>query len=286
VTPSERDKLIGVLLRVGVFALIAILGYVLFPMILVALLGDGALLVVATLATFATAAVANAVSLRIYERAQLADIGMGWTAASRRNLIVGTIGGIAAGVIVMGVPLLVRVADLAPVPDQQFHWPSLLFVSLILLFGAVGEEMLFRGYAFQVLVRVIGPYATILPMAVLFGLAHSPNQSFTWLALVNTTLWGVILGYAFLRSGDLWLPIGLHFGWNFTLPLFGVSLSGFTMGVTGFAVRWKVGDLWSGGAYGPEGGLLTSAIVVALFFYLRRAPVQHQDAFLLEETRP
>jgi uncharacterized protein len=285
VTPTERDKLLGVLLRVGVFALIAILGYVLFPMILIALLGDGALLVVATLATFATAAVANAVSLRIYERAQLADIGMGWTAASRRNLIVGTIGGIGAGVIVLGVPLLVRVADLAPVPDQQFHWPSLLFVSLILLFGAVGEEMLFRGYAFQVLVRVIGPYATILPMAVLFGLAHSPNQSFTWLALVNTTLWGVILGYAFLRSGDLWLPIGLHFGWNFTLPLFGVSLSGFTMGVTGFAVRWKVGDLWSGGAYGPEGGLLTSAIVVALFFYLRRAPVQHQDAFLLEETQ-
>jgi membrane protease YdiL (CAAX protease family) len=121
-------------------------------------------------------------------------------------------------------------------------------------------------------------------MAVLFGLAHSPNLNFTWLALANTVLWGVVLGYAFVRSGDLWLPIGLHFGWNWTLPLFGANLSGFTMGVTGYSIEWKVGGLWSGGAYGPEGGLLTSAIVVALFFYLHRVPIQHQDAFLLRET--
>jgi len=144
--------------------------------------------------------------------------------------------------------------------------------------------MLFRGYGFQILVRAIGLFATILPMAVLFGLAHSPNLNFTWLALVNTFLWGVIFGYAFLRSGDLWLPIGLHFGWNLAMPIFGVNLSGFTMGVTGYSVQWKIGDLWSGGAYGPEGGLLTTAIAVALFFYLQRAPIEHQDAFLLRES--
>ena len=285
-SPTDKEKLIGVLLRVGVFALIAILGYVFIPMIFLLVLGDGVVFVVATLSTFATAAIANVFALRVFERGQLADIGLGWSAASRRNLIIGAIGGVGAGVVVLGVPVALRMADFARVPNQDLHWANLLYVSLLLLFGAVGEEMLFRGYAFQVLVRAIGPFATILPMAVLFGLAHSSNLNFGWLALLNTTLWGVILGYAFLLSGDLWLPIGLHFGWNFTLPLFGVSLSGFTMGVTGFAVRWKIGDLWSGGAYGPEGGLLTSAIVVALFFYLRKAPLQHQDAFLLEEPRP
>ena len=123
---------------------------------------------------------ANAVSLRIYERAQLADIGLGWTPllATQPDCRYALARIAAAARWPLGVPLLVRAADLAPVPDQHFHWPSLLFVSLILLFGAVGEEMLFRGYAFQVLVRAIGPYATILPMAVLFGLAHSPNLEF------------------------------------------------------------------------------------------------------------
>jgi membrane protease YdiL (CAAX protease family) len=178
---------------------------------------------------------------------------------------------------------MVRAATFAPVPNERFHWPSVLFVTLILLFGSVGEEMLFRGYAFQVLVKAIGPFATILPTAVLFGIAHRSNLNFTWIALVNTILWGVVLGYSFIRSGDLWLPIGLHFGWNWVMPLFGVGLSGFTMGVTGYSIQWKIGELWSGGAYGPEGGLLTSAIIVVLFFYLHRAPIQHQDAFLLRE---
>ena len=269
------------LLRVGVFALIAILGYYIFPW---AISFVGSPFVIAALSTFAAAGVANAIVLRIYERGQLADIGLGWTAASRRNLSLGILGGIGGGIVVLGGPILFRAADLEPVPGQHAQWPSLVFVSIVLLFGAVGEEMLFRGYGFQVLVKAIGPFATILPMSVLFGLAHTQNLHFTWLALLNTVLWGIVLGYAFVVSGDLWLPVGLHFGWNWILPLLGANLSGFTMGVTGYSLHWNIGEPWSGGDYGPEGGWLTSAVVVALFFYLRKAPIQHQDAFLLREA--
>lgn len=281
-TSPATSKYLGVILRVGVFALIAILGYFIFPNIM-AFFGVPQL-VLAALGTFAAAAVANAIALRIYERGQLADIGLNWTTAARRNLALGILGGLGAALTVLILPILTRAADLEPIPGQHLEWPSVLFVSLVLLFGAVGEEMLFRGYAFQVLVQAIGPFATILPMGVVFGLAHSLNQNFTVLALANTVLWGVVLGYAFLRSGDLWLPIGLHFGWNWTLPLFGANLSGFTMDVTGYALQWKIGAIWSGGAYGPEGGLLTSAIIVALFFFLHRAPIHRQEAFLLREA--
>ena len=282
-TPTQQSKLLGVVLRVGVFTLIAVLGYFIFPAVMSFLAPPNMILVIAALSTFAAAAVANAIVLRIYERGQLVDIGLGWTAASRRNLSLGILGGIGAGVVVLVGPMIFGVADLERVPDQHMQWPSVLFVSLVLLFGVVGEEMLFRGYAFQVLVRAIGPFATILPMAVLFGLAHGSNLNFTVVALVNTVLWGVVLGYAFIVSGDLWLPIGLHFGWNWTLPLLGVNLSGFTMVFTGYSMHWKIGALWSGGEYGPEGGLLTSFVAVLLLFYLHKAPIQHQDAFLLRE---
>jgi hypothetical protein len=266
---------------VGVFVLIAFAGYFGFPIILQVF---GVPLVTATFTSFGAAAVANAIVLRIFERGRLGDIGLGWTRASRRNLALGVLGGIGSALFVLLLPLLAGAADLEPVPNQRFDFPSLLLVSIILLFGAAGEEMLFRGYAFQVLVKAIGPFATILPVAVLFGLAHSMNSYFTWLALCNTILWGVVLGYAFIVSGDLWLPIGLHFGWNWTLPVLGVNLSGFTIGVTGYSLQWKVGDLWSGGVYGPEGGLLTSVVAIGLFFYLHKAPIQHQEAFLLGET--
>jgi len=287
-TPEQRKKLLGVLLRVGVFALIAALGYYfVFPLI-IALLG-APVFVISTLGTFAAAAVANTLALRIYERGNLSDIGLGWTAASRRNLSLGILGGLGAALAVVVLPLVLRLADYQPVPGENLRWPSLLFVSILLLFGAVGEEMLFRGYGFQVLVKGIGPFATVLPIAVLFGLAHSQNLNFGPLALFNTILWGVVLGYAYLRSGDLWLPIGLHFGWNWALPMLGANLSGFTMDVTGYAMHWelagRIGGLLSGGAYGPEGGLLTTAVAIGLFFYVGKAPIRQQpDAVLREET--
>ncbi len=281
-TADQRKKLLGILLRVGVYVLIAVLGsYFVFPVI-IAFLG-APVFVISTLGTFAAAAVANTLALRIYERGNLSDIGLGWSAASRRNLSLGMLGGIGAALGVVLLPLILRLADFEPVPNQRLAWPSLLFVSILLLFGAVGEEMLFRGYGFQVLVKGIGAFATILPVAVLFGLAHSQNLNFGPLALFNTILWGVVLGYAYLRSGGLWLPIGLHFGWNWALPLLGANLSGFTMNVIGYAMHWNIGERWSGGAYGPEGGLLTTAVAIGLFYYVAKAPVQHQDPSLQEE---
>ncbi len=278
-TAAQRKKLIGIALRVGVYALIAALGYYFVFPIIIALLG-APVLVISTLGTFGAAAVANALALRIYERGNLSNIGLGWTAASRRNLSLGILGGVGAALIVVVLPLALRLADFERVPDERLQWPSLLFVSILLLFGAVGEEMLFRGYGFQVLVRGIGAFATILPVAVLFGLAHSQNLNFGPMALFNTILWGVVLGFAYVRSGDLWLPIGLHFGWNWSLPMLGVNLSGFTMDVTGYAMHWKVGPKVSGGAYGPEGGLLTTAVAIGLFFYLIKAPIQPQESTL------
>jgi uncharacterized protein len=149
----------------------------------------------------------------------------------------------------------------------------------VLLFGAFGEELLFHGYAFQLLMKRLGPYQTILPAGVLFGLAHANNPAASQLGIANTMLWGVLFGYAYLRSGSLWLPIGLHYGWNWMLPLFGVNLSGFTMGVTGRRLRWSAGEIWSGGDYGPEASLLTTVAVAALLVLVRRLWVPPEERF-------
>jgi membrane protease YdiL (CAAX protease family) len=262
-------------------ALLSIFGYFLFPQLM--LLMAAPVLVVAALGTFAAAGVANALALRIYERGQLSDVGLGWTAASRRNLSLGVLGGMLAAVLVVVLPVLLLGGRWQHEPGESMHWGSLVLLSIVLLFGAIGEELLFRGYGFQVLIRAIGPFATILPVSVLFAFAHAENLSFGALPFLNTMLWGVLLGYAFLRSGDLWLPIGIHFGWNWALPLLGVNLSGFTMNVTGYTMHWSFGVLWTGGNYGPEGGVFTTAVVGLLFYYLHRVPIQQQTAFLLQE---
>ncbi len=267
-TSEPKPTKIGIVLRVALFILIGYMGMLVFSLLMLPLAG---LVVTAALAPFASAAIANAIVVRVYERGRLADLGLAWTASSLREFLLG--GGLAAAAatLILVAPLAVGVARFETAPAVEHRWASIFFIAIVLLFGAAGEEMLFHGYAFQLLIRSMGAFATILPAAVLFGLAHLGNENVNWMGVANTMLWGVLLGYAYLRTRALWLPIGLHYGWNLALPLFGVNLSGFTMGITGYALRWRVGDLWSGGGYGPEGGLPATVIVIALFFAVRQA---------------
>ncbi len=275
-----NPKALTVALKVGVFAFLSIAGLFLFDNLLLVF----GYLVASTLGGFAAAGAANALAMRIWERSNLAGIGLEWNSASVRHLLLGLAGGIGAALIVLVGPALEGAAEFAKAPGQG-SWQSAVFVLTLLLFGAIGEEMMFHGYAFQVLMGALGPFATILPVSVVFALMHSMNMNVTPLALVNTGLWGVLFGFAFWRSGDLWLPIGLHLGWNWMLPLAGANLSGFTMNVTGYVMRWRPGREWlGGGAYGPEASPLTSAVLGVLFLWLMwKAPVRRQVPYLLRD---
>lgn len=221
------------------------------------------------LSTFVAAVVANLVVLRSTEHRSLLDIGLRW---SGRNLLLGLAGGIGAATLVLAPPLLLRVASLQKAAEP-ISAATALFTLLSLMIGAASEEMLFRGYAFQLLVNRLGTWLPIIAISVLFGWGHTANPHATVLGTVNTALWGMLLGFAIVRSRDLWFAIGLHFGWNLTLPLFGAPLSGLTIKLTNYTLQWSVPEYWSGGEYGPEAGLLTLFVLLPLAWFLYKAPV-------------
>lgn len=278
--PAISSKL-AVLLRVSLFLAFGYISLQLLASLLFELFG---LLVASVIGVFAAATIATALAVRIYERGHLSDIGLRWTPGSGRNLIVGLLIGIGATVLVLVPPLLSGAAYWKPAASGATGLASFVFMTLILLFGAAGEEMLFRGYGFQVMVPAFGEAATVLPMAVLFAAAHAANESVSPVGLLNTFAWGALLGAALLRSGDLWLPVGIHFGWNWGLVVFGVNVSGFTMRLTGYALEWRISPLWSGGDYGPEGGLICTIVVALLAYLLGKAPVARQE-LVLTRTR-
>lgn len=276
-TPAKdprRDPLriaLHVLLYVGIgFGSALIVG----PM----LLWLGGELVAAAGADLICSLFANWLSLRMFQPLRLADLGLWWSRISADNLAIGIFGGIGAACLVLGGPLLVGAAHFVSTPGDQPSWDTILFVSLLLAAGSSGEEIFFRGYGFQILLARFGPFGTIVPVAVVFALLHGSNPNATWIAIANTAGFGILFGYAYLRSRDLWLPIGLHFGWNFTLPLFGAYVSGLRMKVTGYEMAWRAGKLWSGGGYGPEGSILASMVIVLLFLYVWKAPVRRQTS--------
>jgi membrane protease YdiL (CAAX protease family) len=266
-TAGLKPTKIGILLRVALYVVVAYLGLALFSLALYPLQQP---FVAPIFVTFAAAAVANALLVRIFERGTLSDLGLQWGEGSGRQFAIGAGSAAACAVLCLAIPMLARLAVFEPAERPAHMAATVAFEIVFLLFGAAGEELLFHGYAFQLLARTIGAFATILPVGVLFGFRHSGNPNATLLSVANTMGWGILLGYAYVRTQALWMPIGMHFGWNLVLPLFGVNLSGIVIPVSGHELHWKTGDLWSGGSYGLEGGVLTSLVVIVLFIVVQR----------------
>ena len=277
--PAAGDTRLGIALRIAFFAASVFVTLRLLTVLLYSIFG---VLVAGTVSLCASGLLANLVTMKVFDRRPFSDIGLRTGRAATQNLALGLLFGAGAAALMLSVPLLAGTGHLVLRENSAFNWPSLIFYLITLALAAAGEEMIFRGYAFQLLIEKIGPFATVLPVGVLFGFTHAANPHSSFLAVLNTILWGVLLGYAFLRSRDLWLPIGLHFGWNAVLPLFGVNLSGLTIEVSRYVYRWDLLPLWSGGDYGPEGGLLTTIFAVALFFALGKARILPQRAAIAQ----
>ena len=104
---------------------------------------------------------------------------------------------------------------------------SLCLASLLLVVAAAFEEIVFRGYAFQTLLRDVPAWLPIILLSLLFGLAHWSNPSRTTFSTINTMLAGIWLAVAYLKTRSLWFTTALHFSWNWTMGLFfGLPVSG------------------------------------------------------------
>jgi len=234
-----------------------------------------------TLGQLVATAGATALTMRIFADLPLSAVGLHLSKPSLRNAVLGLAGGAGSALLVVGSSLVMHWAHFEPSTGSGANWRTALFFPFLILAGALAEEILFHGFAFQTLFRDIGSWAAILPVGFLFGFLHNDNPNHTTLSLINTAAFGILFGLAFLRSHDLWLPAGLHFGWNVVLPLVGADLSGITIEPTGVTLVWTASQLISGGKYGPEASLLTTAVLFVLLFYILKIPVTKQQAPLL-----
>jgi membrane protease YdiL (CAAX protease family) len=130
--------------------------------------------------------------------------------------------------------------------------------------ATVGEELVFRGAVFRITDERLGTAAALLISSILFGLLHAANPGATPVSTVAIAVEaGALLGVAYSASGSLWLPMGLHFGWNFTEGgVFGTAVSG---GQSHGLIESVLSGptLMTGGTFGPEASVIAVAVCVA-----------------------
>ena len=191
---------------------------------------------------------------------RLSWLGLRGGVGAVREVVLGSLAGFA----IVGVPVLV-LAGLGwaswTASAASSVWAG-VGMSGLLLVAAFTEELLFRGYPFRVLESRFGPMAALVATSVAFGLAHGANPGIGPLAFVNLGLAGVLLGVAYWRSRSLWFVGGVHFGWNWLMAASGLSVSGLDVSISGLDAALSGPSLWTGGAFGPEGGLLVTLVTV------------------------
>ena len=213
----------------------------------------------------AAATLAYVVMVRRADRRSLPSAGLtarGLFSETGIGLLIG--GGVFSAV--MGMMRAVGVYHIGGV-NPHFHplVPLLLF-----LFLAVFQEIAVRGYIFQTLERRWGTGIALAGSTAFFGLAHlgSPVDGLTtaqWLvgpAFISVET-GLLLTAAYLLTRRLWLPIGIHWGWNFfESSIYGAANTG-SWGNdpnTLFSDRFTGPFLLTGGPFGPEASVICLVI--------------------------
>lgn len=133
---------------------------------------------------------------------------------------------------------------------------EILVIFFIFIMVGWSEELLSRGYHLQNLESGLNTFWAVLLSSAVFGALHLGNPNATWISAVGILLAGVFLAYGYLRTRQLWLPIGLHIGWNFFEgAVFGFPVSGLDIyQLTRITIDGP--ELWTGGPFGPEAGLV------------------------------
>jgi hypothetical protein len=184
--------------------------------------------------------------------------------------------GLFLGAFLMGLVFLVEwaagwlsVAGTFVTRNPATPFP-LAILGPLFTFLAVGfyEELFSRGYQLQNLAEgfnggPVGPRVAIWIAAILsaavFGLLHVLNPNASFISTFNIFLAGVfLLGFGYMLTGELAIPIGVHITWNFFQGnVFGFPVSGTNYGAATFiAINQRGPALWTGGAFGPEAGLI------------------------------
>ena len=189
--------------------------------------------------------------------------GLGRSLAIRKkDLLSGISLAIVLYAVGFGVSLLAGAIEIAGV---VFNPSSLLISFVFFLLVAITEEFALRGFVLERMLQGgVNKFWALFLSATLFSLVHIANPNFDFLSFINILLAGILLGSSYIYTRNLCFPIALHWFWNWIQgPVLGYEVSGnkFCDGL--LTLYLPEANLINGGAFGFEGSILCTVLMVA-----------------------
>lgn len=174
-----------------------------------------------------------------------------------RDVFIGL--GIGLGMMVVSVAVLWLFGWAIPQIVVAFSWFALTLTGAAMLANTVTQEVLVRGYIQQTIQSQFGPVLAVVLSAIVFALLHIGAIKGAILPTINLFAAGILLSVAYAVTNNLWLPIALHFGWNFLQgPVLGLTVSGQSVDSGWKIFRLEGPAIFTGAEFGLEGGLIAT----------------------------
>jgi len=143
----------------------------------------------------------------------------------------------------------------------------ILYILIYHVFVAFMEEIMLRGIILQSLSEKFGFAAAASITSAIFAALHMLNPGIDLLSLINITLAGLVLSFMYFKTKTLWMSIAFHYFWNVGIALFlGVNLSGFSSESSLIDISEVTQNIFWGGHFGPESGLITTLFLLLIFY--------------------
>jgi uncharacterized protein len=142
---------------------------------------------------------------------------IGWRPRSTRHWVQLLTGTMIGMLMLIGTTLFIKWQTGFRWQNTPLPWSTILVLIVTVLASAYSQELIFRGYPFQLLLKKYGVWPAQIIMAVFFGLMHIGNMPFSEIiaTMFTTGIGALLFGLAYIKTNNLALPTGIHFGWNF-----------------------------------------------------------------------
>jgi membrane protease YdiL (CAAX protease family) len=219
-----------------------------------------------------TAVPAVYIARRWIDKKSFVSLGLQWSSQGAADLLFGFfLSGIMAGAVFVVMAALGYIGNIQMA--TSFWQAAGLLTGSLLIMTLVGfwEELVFRGYILQNMAEGMGLRTAVLVSCLLYGLIHSAYPTAGLLSTAFIVLFGYLRIYGLLRTGQLWLSIGMHAGWNFfQATVFGFAASGHAEDRTLVTHDALAADWLSGGDFGPEASIVTIPVVLFALVAMRQ----------------
>lgn len=241
------------------------------------LLGDSTVMLVSLFCTvFGT--ILAIVYCRSFEKRSLSSMGF-----RKKNILSHYLRGVVTGFVLFSavalMPVVLGISSISV--SSSINIGMILAYLLGFFFQGMSEEVIMRGYFMNTLGGKSKPVIAVIASSVMFGLFHAGNPGFGLFPLFNLSLYGVFAALYIIAFDDIWGACAIHSVWNFLQGNFyGMSVSGaYRVDSVFITESHSSNDFISGGAFGAEGNIFTTIVlVVAIAAVLVKISKQQKSA--------